>query len=98
MARFKNQFLRELKSALIESRHAQLAESVDGMVIHSYVRGRRSLSQFIYVAHKASLPRGALQKLILRVPGLSCIFVHDGRIAAIEVIGRNVLDPGAANE
>lgn len=98
MARFTNQFLRELKSALIESRHAKLAADVDGMVIHSYVQGRRPLHQFIYVADKSSLPTGTMQELILRVPGLFCVFVHNGRIAAIEALGRDVLDPAADNE
>lgn len=42
------------------------------------------------VVDKNTLPPGALQEILLDVPGLFCAFAHGGRIVALETLGRNV--------
>lgn len=95
MPKLDSQFLSELQSALARSAHASLAACVKDLSIHSLVEGRQPVSQFIYVADKNTLPSGALKEIILEVPGLFCVFVHDERIVALETLGRNVLDKAA---
>jgi hypothetical protein len=97
MPKFESQFLSELQSALSRSAYASLAASVKDLSIHSFVEGRRPISQFIYVVDKNTLPSGALKEIILQVPGLFCVFVHDGKIVAIETLSRNVLDKTASD-
>jgi hypothetical protein len=97
MPKLDSLFLSELQSALSRSAHASLAASVKNLSIHSLVEGRKPVSQFIYVTDRNTLPSGALEEIILEVPGLFCVFVHDGKIVALETLGRNVLDNAASD-
>jgi hypothetical protein len=90
-ARFDAQFLSELQSALCASPYAGLTAGVRDLSIHSFVEGQRPQHQFIYVVDKNTLPTGALSRIILPVRGLFCVFTHNGKIVALELLGRDVL-------
>ncbi len=92
MPTFTAQFLSDLEAGLSDSPHAALSASVRHLTVHSFVEGRNPISQFIYVVDKTLLPSGQLLEVILKVPGLFCLFLHDGKIVAVETLSRDVLD------
>lgn len=92
MTSFDAQFLAELKAAISAEGHSDLSEAIDHLSVHEYVEGQCPTSQFIYTVPKSSLPNGRLSRLVVGgVPGLTCLLLEQGRIAAVETLGRDVL-------
>jgi hypothetical protein len=92
MSTFDPKFLAELKMALTDKRLLHLSEDVENLRVYEYVEGNQPPSQFIYVQPKSSLPQGEFSRVLVGgVPGLLCLLVDGGRIAAIEMMGRDVL-------
>lgn len=89
--RFCAAFLRDLKDGLQRSRHARLAVQVDSLPVHEVSASTKPISQLVYTVPKASLPEGALPRVLLDVPGLFCLFVLKGEIAAVESMSRDIL-------
>jgi hypothetical protein len=85
-------FLLELKRGLTSSPHAALAPQVETLTVHEFTHTEKPIAQFVYTVPRSSLPEGPLTRIVLRVPGLFCLFVDEGRIVAIETFGRDVLD------
>ena len=91
--RFSQQFLSELRCALLDEGRDDLAAQVNELTIHQSSSMKRPVAQFIYTVPRTALPSSGLPELILPVPGLFCLFVVGGRIVAIETLGRDVLEP-----